>query len=261
MGYSKLITYGKKIELYEYEEYPRNNGGRRAKPNRDTISSVDGSSSLAFDGQTDEQQKQQKKVRRASNIYRALVGFKRLIEANYDKSVIPLFITLTYSANQGDIKQGRKDFNAFAKRTRDRFGKDLRYVCVAEYQKRGAVHFHSLWWGLSPLMADTERDTRLVASLWGKGFVDVKLGNNTLKFINYMAKYFSKELTTPRHRLIKAYIASQNIIRPIVSTPAMIAPYLYDELSTVKVLHEKEYMTQYLGKGRYKLFEIIPKPV
>lgn len=55
-------------------------------------------------------------------------------------------------------------------------------------------------------------------------------------------------------------MASLNISRPIIQKNVLLTPYFYGvvtpDLSTAKLVDEKVYDTQYLGKAKYRLYEI-----
>jgi len=249
MGYTKVITYSETVETYEYETHPGSTG-QKARTNKND----NGVSSISDDRQDIKQPEEQEKTRSKESIKRAIMGFKRLVRANISVFERPLLITLTYAENQADISISRKDFNAFARNLRFAFGQKVRYITVAEYQRRGAVHFHTLVWGLPNGMAAIERSTRLVATLWQHGFVDVIETDGSPKLANYLAKYFGKQLIDPRFFGRKAYIASRNVERPVVDKNTVVFPYL---ISPNRLLYEVEYMTPYMGKGRYRMYRLL----
>jgi len=257
MAYSKLIKSGDIIEIYEYERPVVYNGRKRGRI-QDSLDLP----SVSVCGSDFERQKEQKIARRKANIRNTVLAFKRLVLTNLGRDSKPLFVSLTYSSLVEEIGQGRKDFNAFAKNLRNRFGQQIRYICVPEWQKRGAIHFHTLIWGLPSGLVRTERRTRLVASLWGKGFVDIRETDGHAKIASYLSKYMSKVFTDERLLNKKAYIASQNIKRPLVDRNPIMLMYKYGglldipDLSTARLAKEAEYMTQWLGKASYKRYEL-----
>jgi len=252
MSYTKTISYSDTLEFYQYEKSPRYTPRKKR-----AVSVPDINAGVDLLGGTFGREDEQKASRRQANIRRAVVGFKRIVKANISESDHAILITLTFAENIAELAVARKNFNAFARDMRERFGENIRYICVAEYQKRGAIHFHTLFWGLPIEVATTERSTRLVAGIWGHGFVDIILTDNRPQLANYLTKYFVKQLSDIRFRGKKAYIASRNVIKPEIRINGGIAQYLYSDLSTLRPLHEKKYMTTYLGEGRYRLFKVI----
>jgi len=256
MGYAKVIHYGNYVETYDYEGNIRNNG-RKKRANE-----MSGNSEDISAGRKDiAESSQQKEDRRKDNARRSVLAFKRLVAANLGEFNKPILLSLTYAENIESIEQGHEDFNAFARNIRHRFGPQIRYICVAEWQKRGAIHFHTLLWGLSTSLVETERSTRLFASLWKQGFIDLVQTDGSQKIASYLSKYMAKAFLDPRLRGKKAYIASRNILRPVIDKNTLLLPYFYGykgiDLSTAITLHEKEYETLWLGKGRYKLYQLI----
>lgn len=259
MGYIKTITYGDTVEIYQYEKNITHNG-RRGKKFRNSHYDANLDSHVE-DRVRSAEQKQEK---RKDNARRTSMVFRRLVSANLGQSSCPLLVSLTYAENFTEIGLAHKDFNSFARSVRDQFGKGVSYVAVPEFQKRGAIHFHALFWGLdSSELAKTERRTRLVARLWGKGFVDLVATDGDYKIAGYLAKYMAKTFCDSRLQSKKAYIASRNIKRPVVEKNAFLEPLfmggLQDipDLSTAELVIEKEYDTVWLGKGRYQLYKTL----
>ena len=89
-------------------------------------------------------------TKRSNNINQSKMNLRRLINANVTGR--DLFITLTYKENMCSIEEGKKDFKKFIMRwnyKRKKEGLDaLRYVYVVEFQKRGAVHFHCIFFNV-----------------------------------------------------------------------------------------------------------------
>src|SRR5690606_15820961 len=94
--------------------------------------------------------------------------------SNLGGSSLPILATLTYRDNFTDLSGAYKHFSAFIQSLRHKFGKTFKYICVPEFQKRGAVHFHALFWGLPENLLSLERKSRTLATIWGKGFVYLK---------------------------------------------------------------------------------------
>lgn len=260
MGYAKVISYSDIVEIYTYEKNPRPTGRKK----RAVQSGVD-IKDIPSSGEDVSYEIQPPKVRSKESARRAVLAFKRLVRANLDGYSYPVLASLTYAENMGDLGQARKDFNAFAKRLKSTFGQSLRYIAVAEFQRRGAVHFHTLLWGIPQGAVRTERHTRLVAGLWGRGFTDIAETDGSPKLAGYLAKYLSKTFADTRLLNKKAYITSQNIQRPIIDKNTLLSPYFYDihkstKLSTARLLHDKEFMTLWLGKGRCRIYKLIKSP-
>lgn len=252
MGYVKVITYSNLIEVYEYER----NLPFRVSKYKQGLAGISAPSEVRTDIR---KQVEQKKARQKPNARRSVLAFKRLVSANLGGFQRPVFLTLTYAKNETDLGRARQDFNSFSSYVRDRFGKQIRFVCVPEFQFRGAIHFHTIFWGLPYSITSTEREFRILASMWGHGFVDLKQTDGNIKIATYLAKYMHKAFEDIRLSNKRAWTCSQNMIRPIEDKNTMINPYYYGyrgiELSTATLLHEREFNTYWLGKGRYRLLE------
>jgi len=257
--YSKVITYGNHAEVYRYELRPRRIGISRA------VKGSDGVSRLSKDGQDATHAPKQKKIRTEANARSASMAFRRLVAANLGGLNNPVLLTLTYRENITDLDRSRKDFNTFAKRAKGTFGGEVRYIVVAEFQERGAIHFHALVWGIPESVVNGERSSRLVAGLWGQGFVDIKKTDGHVKLATYLSKYMKKMFIDPRLAGRKAYISSQNCIRPVIDKDCILSKYFYGvmdyDLSTGGVLENVEYDTQWLGRALYKKYVISPRYV
>jgi len=254
--YTKVIVSHQVLELFRYEKRPR--GGRKARKSAHVgDSSV---SHLSNDRQNPAQPEKSPKVRTEANARSARISFRRLVQANLARPGNPVLASFTYRENQGDIGRGRKDWNAFAKRAASRFGESFAYIVVPEYQKRGALHFHALLWGVPPGDVAGERHARLVATLWGKGFCDLTPTDGSPRLATYLSKYMTKTFLSPAFAGKKAYIASRNVLRPIVDRDTLLQPYFYGkhgvELSTAVVERFAEYVVPYLGRATYKKYNL-----
>jgi len=261
MGYTKLIRYADIIELYQYEHEirPRHVGRRSKLSNTRKVQSVDPN------GEDCIRQRQQSRQKRQDNARRVAMVFRRLVSANLGERPYPIFVSLTYADVVTDIGRAYKDFISFIRCLR-REHKDsiLKYVAVPEFQKRGAIHFHALIWGLnSEMVASTERRTRMVGKAWGQGFADVISTDGDPKISSYLAKYMVKSFTDDRFFGKKAYTASRNIKRPTVEVQPFVEPLFMGDLldvpdlSTAELLREKQYDTIWLGRGRYRMYRLL----
>jgi len=253
VGYNKIIVSGNHLEIYSYEKnlsiYRRERKPVKARPTVSVLVS-NGPDTLS-PGQLG---------KRRDNARRATVAFARLVRSNLDGNEPPILVTLTYAKNETSLRTGYSDFGAFIQALRYRFGKGFKYIACPEFQKRGAVHFHALFWGISSSLVLSERKTRLFGQLWGRGFVDLYLTDGSEKMSSYLAKYMAKAYLDPRLKGQKDYIASRNIKRPIVmSDISPLWPVMDDYgLSTDTPLHEKHFNTYWLGKGRYRAYQLKP---
>jgi len=237
--YTKLIRSGDCVEEYVYERQPSPSRLLNPRPRR----------------------KRRATMRRPDHIARLRNNFRRLVRANISPSRPPCFLTLTFR-EVVDIDQGYKSLTKFGLKLRKQFGPSLAWISVPEYQKRGAIHFHILVFGLADEFVDTERKTRLIAGLWGNGFVDLVPTDGAPQIASYMAKYMGKAMGDYRLLGKKAYSATRNVLRPVsLSSDCSIRSawdYFRDEIGAVdkSVVLERDYDTMFLGRCKYRQYVI-----
>jgi len=252
MGYAKVITYGNNLEIYQYEESPKGTGRRPRKPE-----GTDRVSDLPVYRASQQEKQERQQAKRKDNARRAGMAFRRLVSANLSESDVPVLFSFTYAENITDPARARKDFNSFARAIRSQLKNEIRYICVAEFQKRGVIHLHALFWGIPDVLVERERSTRFFATLWKQGFIDLVKTDGNERISGYLSKYMSKSFADSRMYLKKAYISSQNCLRPKVDKNAIVLSYMYEyELSTATPLRDREYLTQWLGECRYRLYKL-----
>ncbi len=254
MGYNKIISYGNFIEIYEYERDIVRLGSRirsTAKPPYGESVGADGEDPLSGT--------QRKKLlgRRPDNARRASLDFRRVVAANLSRSERPVLVTLTYAENQCDLATGYRHFSAYIQTLRYRYGKAFKYISVPEFQARGAVHFHALFWGIPEKVFLSERKTRTLAGLWGHGFVYLKQTDGNEKLSFYLTKYMAKAFIDPRLKNQKSYVASRNVLRPLIHKGMpMLWPILDDYDIEENPIVDRTYETKHLGTGRFRLFKL-----
>ena len=253
MGYSKFIKFGNNVELYQYEK-----DLILIRPTRHKIADRE-----KIDKDADLTEVEVGK--RKDNAHRASTDFRRLVSSNLDDKILPLLLTITYKENFTDLKASYYNFKLFIQKLNYTYGKGLKYICVPEFQDRGAVHFHVLLWGLPSdillperLKGHYENVSPTLGTMWGNGFVFLKETDGNDKLSSYLAKYMAKAFTDPRLKHQKAYASSRNVNRPyIVSGSFSMWPLLDDYLGLDPVaVKDKRYDTKYLGQVHYQLFKI-----
>lgn len=257
MGYNKIIKSGNTIEVFNYErDLPDRPRAKRGVSRKASMSRV------ASD-RDDTLRRDEYEGKRNDNVMRAKMVFRRLILSNLTGTDYPLLLTLTYKNNQTSIAQGYKDFSSFVKTLRYKFGKVFRYVTVPEFQERGAIHFHAMFWGLPDPVGKTERHTRLVAGVWGHGYVDIKITDGSPKLAGYISKYMAKNFIDYRLRGQKAYTCSRNLKRPeVVSGINQFGVDIFLEETGASVPEiDKAYETLHLGKCRKRIYKIVQTDV
>lgn len=166
-----------------------------------------------------------KKEIELKNINRSKFELQRIVKANENR--FKTFITLTFEENLQDISEANKIFNSFRTYIK-RLKKDLIYICVPEFQKRGAIHYHLLTnIEYNDLNLLSEKEVKLWSKKsnswqigkniigWNKGFTLVK-DMKDINVVGYLSKYMTKDID---NRLWgkRRYLCSQNIIKPKIS--------------------------------------------
>lgn len=242
MSYSKTIYSGNYLETYEYEKAPRITARRRKSVSKTQKQLRD----------TDI------KPRSPANIRRLRKNFIRLVRSNLTGEVAPAFLTLTMLSIVG-IETASGCFNQFSKILARQYGSSIRYIAVPEFQKRGAVHYHCLVWGLPDKVINDERDTRYLQRCWAYGYVDIIPTDGSPKIAGYMAKYMQKSMSDIRIRGKRAYNASRNVLRPVYFPSPQVVEMSDLIFGTVdkSVLTERTFDTEWLGRCRYRLIRLI----
>jgi len=240
MSYTKLIRSGDRVEEYIYQYEPSLKDLKKPREHRRRFTKVS---------------------RTEANIKAARRSFHRLVRSNLVSSrPTPYLVTLTYRENVKDIDVSNKAFSNFTKRLRTKYGQDIYWISVPEFQKRGAVHYHMLLFGLPNETHITERKSRYIASCWTHGFVDVRPTDGSKKLATYLSKYMSKALQDRRLIGKRGYSASYNVLRPVfLNTPFQVDYARTDwEIGGVDNPSTKEriYDTKWLGRCHYKRYLI-----
>jgi len=95
---------------------------------------------------------------------------------------------------------------------RGAYGTEFRYIAVPEFQKRGAVHYHCVFFNLP--FVDSVYD--VISSLWSNGFVFVQSVSSFQHLSNYISKYFTKDSMDSRLNGRRSYFCSRGLFRPDV---------------------------------------------
>lgn len=183
-------------------------------------------------------------AKRSDNINLAKKNLRRLINANVTGN--DLFVTLTYADNMQDVVQAKNDFKRFIKAMK-RKGYVMKYVYVIEFQKRGAVHFHVIFFGCGYI------DCKFLSEVWGLGFVKINRINDIDNAGSYVVKYMDKDLVDDRLNGHDLYGRSRSLKNPeIINNPQEVGQLLED-LSD-NLVYTNVYNNDYKGTCVYCQF-------
>ena len=127
------------------------------------------------------------------------------------------------------------------------------YLCIPEFQKRGAVHYHLLTninVNNTELIYKQETNKKFLhVKYWNEGFTSVeKLNGDKKKIIGYISKYMTKDID---NRLFgrRRYFYSLNLKKPRVEYLDLEnlkhKKYLENLINNKKVVYENIYINPY----------------
>lgn len=162
----------------------------------------------------------------SSSLSRSRSTIRRLIYANAGTwkdrngySIPPKFLTLTFHENIQDLKLANHRLMNFIQRLNYQFGgvlvESLKYICVPEFQQRGAIHYHLVLFNF-PFV---DRVFKRLRDCWGGDRIELKTIRNDAgisNIIGYVSKYITKQADDPRFFGQKRYFASRGIKKPII---------------------------------------------
>ena len=192
----KIVKSGNIVEVYEYEK-PIIEGYK------DTKKGLKGRQAAASN--------RDKEVNRGKVLQRARRDIRRLVNCNIQEN--SKFITLTFADNITDIKQANREITNFNKRLSYKLYKVkknvLKYLCVIEFQKRGAIHYHVIYFNLPYIQNNKLRE------IWGNGFVKINNIDNVDNVGAYVCKYITKDNDDDRLAGQKCYFTSRGLKKPV----------------------------------------------
>lgn len=161
-------------------------------------------------------------ISRDDSIKRARRAIYDIVEGNFLRFPNPFFCTFTFALNEQEVTYCFSEYRKFLRRLSwYYFGNDraLEHISIAERQKRGAIHFHAVFFNL-PKDCINERKTRALARMWGLGFVDLRDARRTLGGFEveslgaYLAKYLGKDNIIRFGK--NFYLSSRGLSRPSI---------------------------------------------
>ena len=173
---------------------------------------------------------------------RAVRNVYRLVSANsYDCIPDCAFLTLTFRENIIDLTVAAKELRLFLQRLSYLTKVQYKYVIVPEFQVRGAVHYHCLFFNWVFVQHFTLR------GLWGVGSVDVHRIDRVRNLARYVTKYMVKGFVDSRVYNRKKYYASRNLRRPLVILSGDSVTPLDSVLMDSKMVYQRSFNTRMFG--------------
>jgi len=145
-----------------------------------------------------------------ASLARTRMNVFRLISCNVNAHgpYIPTFVTLTYARNEQNRKVASRELRYYHMRLAYEVGLKLKYIAIPEFQKRGAIHYHVVYFNL-PFIS-----SQLLEQKWGQGGTNIKSLKSVRKIAGYISKYVTKESIDSRHAGSRLLITSQGLLRP-----------------------------------------------
>ena len=212
----KLITCGDYVQVYSFQEDKTKkikDIEKNDKPNKIKLIDTDN----LFKKNNSISKSNLKEIE-FKNINRSKLECQRIAKAN--SKDWKTFITLTFAENVTDINIANKRLKYFIDKIR-RIFKDFKYICIPEFQKRGAVHYHLL----TNISIHDERfmycqeDNKKFKHIkyWNEGFTKVdNLYKDIKKIIGYISKYMTKDIDNRLYNHHR-YLCSRNLEKPKTS--------------------------------------------
>lgn len=221
MGYSKIVQYGNVTEIFEYSK-PLSD-----RSNNHHVSSIT---------KKRNKEKRQRLLNHPYLLYepskrsknRTLDNFFKLCHHNNVNSSSIHFITLTFTYDIS-YKTALSHLRRFMERVQEASSPvSIRYISVPEQTKEGRIHFHLLVYDLPPRVSGepiwsekkkryvgtTERNTRYLQRLYGRGYLDICPASYTSRGIaGYMAKYMAKSFSVKKFEACRKFNCSRNILK------------------------------------------------
>ena len=228
---TKIIETPTTKEIYIYEDPIHSRSNSDTKTN-----STENSKRKTFDEMSAPNQYDSLK-RKQKHYEQMRWEIARIVDCNFDDKT--KFLTLTFRENIQDINKTNREFKNFIQRLNYYLYKtkiqSLKYIATWEKQKRGAIHYHVIFFDFPYIAKEKLQD------LWGHGFIkinriDVDSKENRGR---YLSKYFGKDLELKEHKK-KAFFKSQNLKMPIVKKLILTDDILQD-LEKENIIFTKEY--------------------
>jgi hypothetical protein len=184
----------------------------------------------------------------ASSLSRTRNHVIRSINANcyhwqdFNQQVIaPQFLTYTFADNITSLDDANALYTNYIKRLNYHYYNSkqsvAKYVTVPEFQKRGAVHYHTVFFNLPQLDQRYEYHSGEFASYWEHGHIKIKKIAHIPNVGRYMTKYMTKDATDTRLVGRKKYFSSRKLHKPTIITFEHLASQINDYLCTLESIH------------------------
>jgi hypothetical protein len=179
---------------------------------------------------------------------------RRIINANVNAyGEKPKFVTLTFAENIKENRVANAIFRNFIKRMNYWIFGDkktrLKYLTVIEFQKRGAIHYHVVFFNLPYI------PVRKLSKIWDQGFVKINNIDNVDNVGAYVSKYMTKDATDDRLIGEKSYFCSRGLNKPKEIIDKEEIERVLSSLPSEKT-YVAEFENEYCGKISYSQYNM-----
>ncbi len=189
----------------------------------------------------DQQTSQSSLSRTRNNLIRLINANARMWFDNSGEMIKPQFLTYTIHENIKSVYEANPLFTNYIKRlnyhsfnTKESV---VRYVVVPEFQDRGAVHYHAVFFNLPMINSRREYKTGEFAAVWEHGFIKKKNITEIPNVGIYMTKYMTKDAMDKRLVGRKKYFSSRGLYKPEIISHQHLADEIMDFLTDLTPIH------------------------
>lgn len=202
-------------------------------------------------------------------LQRAKTDVRRLINSNVglnEGNITEKFLTLTFAENVTDLDQANYEFKKFIARLNYKVTGEkkttLKYITVVEFQKRGAIHYHTIIFNMPYIK---HRDLQ---ELWSNGHLKV----NKIKHVDNLGAYITKYMNDPnkdqgrqeednRLKGRKSYFTSRGLNKPIENTKKQEIDTIAAALPQDKIVYKAHFENEYQGAISYTQYNMNSKRI
>ncbi|MDO8469473.1 MAG: hypothetical protein Q7S84_00440 [bacterium] len=208
--------------------------------------------------------------RRLDNIRRTRQICVRRLSAALEEFGRPLLLTLTFQGDASDAARANDALRRLQVRLPAKYP-DAHSLFVIELSPRGRIHFHGLVFNVPLHLGDTrdgrrvitrgtERTDRILAGLWGEGFVDATQTDGSRKLAYYISKYITKGAGEPLFNAMRLLRISNGFPKEIVIRGSMAETLArrYEKMRPVSVWNNDkwEISKKWFGKMTKKTYDL-----
>ncbi len=205
-------------------------------------------------------------ARRHDNLRRTKQICVRRVLAAIDEYGCPLLVTLTFAGDASDAAHANRSLTGFQLRLRAEFP-NAQSLFIPELSPRGRIHFHGLLFNVPLHLGDTrknrritshgeERKTRVLAKLWGEGFVDALQTDGSPRLAYYISKYILKGAGHVLFNAMRILRISHGFPKELVIRGDFAARIAERYAAKHTPVREWSHNTLFLGKMTRKIYEI-----